>query len=82
MKIARGTYQLARFAQADAAEAVAQDEAVAAAPITVDADAPGTASASEQAFYASFAEWLEENDEVTVAGRARRQRAGWEVGHP
>lgn len=69
VKIARGTYQLARFAEADAAETVAQDEAVAAATVSVDVDAPGGgASVSEQAFYASFAEWLEGNDEATVAG--------------
>lgn len=82
VKIARGTYQLARFAEADAAETVAQDEVVAATPVAIDADAPGTASVSEQAFYASFAEWLEENDEVTVAGALGGSVLGGKWGTP
>jgi hypothetical protein len=82
VKIARGTYQLARFAEADAAETVAQEEAVATAPVTVDTDASGTGSVSEQAFYASFAEWLEENDEVTVAGALGGSVLGGKWGTP
>lgn len=82
VKIARGTYQLARFAEADAAETVAQDEAVAAAPVTIDADTPNAASVSEQAFYASFAEWLEENDEVTIAGPLGGSVLGGKWGTP
>ena len=67
-KIARGTYQRAKYAEAEAADAVAQDEAVAAMPVPIDTPDRGAASVSEQDFYASFAEWLEENDGVTVAG--------------
>jgi hypothetical protein len=82
VKIARGTYQLARFIEADAAETVAQDEAVAATPIVTNADAPNASSVSEQAFYASFAQWLEENDEVTVAGPLGGSVLGGKWGTP
>lgn len=68
VKIARGTYQLARYADADSAEAVAQDEAVATESVSIEIATTDPASLSEQDFYATFAEWLEENDEVTVAG--------------
>jgi hypothetical protein len=80
VKIARGTYQLARYADADAAETLAQDEAVAAEPVAIENAA--TDSVSEQDFYASFAEWLEENDEVTVAGALGGSVLGGKWGTP
>lgn len=82
VKIARGTYQLAKYAEAEAADAVAQDEAVAATPVPIDAPERGAASVSEQDFYASFAEWLEENDEVTVAGALGGSSLGGKWGTP
>jgi len=82
VKIARGTYQLAKYAEADAADAVAQDDAVATTPIAIDADDRTAGSVSEQDFYASFAEWLEENDEVTVAGALGGSSLGGKWGTP
>ncbi|WP_327752087.1 hypothetical protein VVT58_06445 [Sphingobium sp. SJ10-10] len=82
VKIARGTYQLARYADADAAEAVAQDEAVAAEQVVIENAATDPASLSEQDFYASFAEWLEENEEVTVAGALGGSVLGGKWGTP
>lgn len=82
VKIARGTYQLARFADADAAEAVAQDDAIAAEPVVVENATTDPASLSERDFYASFAEWLEENDEVTVAGALGCSVLGGKWGTP
>lgn len=82
VKIARGTYQLSRFADADAAEAVAQDEATAAEPITVETTSADPTSLSEPDFYASFAEWLEENEEVTVAGALGGSVLGGKWGTP
>ncbi|PTQ12163.1 hypothetical protein CLG96_06295 [Sphingomonas oleivorans] len=82
VKIARGTYQLAKFVDADAADAMAAEEAIASAP--VDADISGTASGpvAEQDFYASFAKWLEENDEATVAGSLGGSSLGGKWGTP
>lgn len=82
VKIARGTYQLARYVDADAAEALAQDEVIASTPVAIDSDATGASSVSEQDFYASFAEWLEENDEVTVAGALGGSSLGGKWGTP
>lgn len=82
VKIARGTYQLARYVEADAAETVAQDEAVAAVSVAVENATTDSASLSEQDFYASFAEWLEENDEVTVAGALGGSVLGGKWGTP
>lgn len=82
VKIARGTYQLARYAEAEAADAVAQDDAAAATPVAIDTGDRSAGSVSEQDFYASFAEWLEENDEVTVAGALGGSSLGGKWGTP
>ncbi|WP_076072937.1 hypothetical protein [Sphingomonas montana] len=82
VKIARGTYQLAKYAEADAADAVAQDDAVAATPVAIDTDDLYAGSVSEQDFYASFARWLMENDEVTVAGALGGGSLGGKWGTP
>lgn len=84
MKIARGTYQLARFADGDGA---AVDPGIAvpppdAADATVDAAERAAGTLTEQDFYASFAEWLEENDEVTVAGALGGSSLGGKWGTP
>jgi hypothetical protein len=65
VKVARGTHQLAQFVDADNAVASAQE--IATETIQVKAETPGSEALTEQDFYASFAEWLIENDEVTVA---------------
>lgn len=82
VKIARGTYQLARYADAEAAETIAQEEAVAADSVTIENAITDSVSLSEQDFYESFAEWLEENDEVTVAGALGGSVLGGKWGTP
>jgi hypothetical protein len=84
VKIARGTYQLARFS--DAERATVTDGTAAPTPDVSDeaADVAGRTpgSLTEQDFYASFAEWLEENDEVTVAGALGGSSLGGKWGTP
>jgi hypothetical protein len=80
VKVARGTYQLAKFVAADEAIANAQDLATVATP--VKAEAPGAELLTEQDFYASFAEWLTENDEVTVAAAFGGSSLGGKWGTP
>jgi len=84
VKIARGTYQLARFADSDGASV---DAGIAAPPpdaadATVDVAERTAGTLTEQDFYASFAEWLEENDEVTVAGPLGGSSLGGKWGTP
>ena len=80
VKVARGTYQLAQYVAADDAAASAQEAATVAAP--VKADTPGSETLTEQDFYASFAEWLEENDEATVAAALGGASLGGKWGTP
>ncbi len=81
VKVARGTYQLAKYVDADAADAVAADEALASVPI--GNATPGVGSTlTEQDFYASFAEWLVENDEATVAEALGGSSLGGKWGTP
>lgn len=79
VKVARGTYQLAKYV--DAADAAAADEALATVPIGNDA-AGSAGTLTEQDFYASFAEWLVENDEVTVAEPLGGSSLGGKWGTP
>lgn len=65
VKVARGTYQLAKFINAEDKIARAQEAETVATP--VQAQTPSAETLTEQDFYASFAAWLEENDEATVA---------------
>lgn len=62
VKVARGTYQLAKFAAADDAAARAQEIATSATP--VKAETPGSEALTEEDFYPSFANWLVESDKV------------------
>lgn len=84
VKIARGTYQLARFADIDAA--VVDNEAATVVPDVSDHAVAVAGRAAdtltEQDFYASFAEWLEENDEVTVAAALGGSSLGGKWGTP
>jgi hypothetical protein len=80
VKVARGTYQLAQYAAADDVAASAQEAETVAAP--VKAETPGSETLTEQDFYASFAEWLEENDEATVAAALGGASLGGKWGTP
>ncbi len=79
-KVARGTYQLVKFIEADDAAAASQE----AETVTtkVKPDTPGEPPLTEQDFYASFAEWLEENDEATVASELGGASLGGKWGTP
>lgn len=78
IKVARGTYQLSKYADADALEAQADDAATAALPVKVG----GPNSVTEQDFYSSFAAWLEENDEATFAAALGGSSFGGKWGTP
>lgn len=80
VKIARGTYQLAKYVAADDAAASATEADIVATQI--EAEAPGGAPLTEQDFYTSFAEWLEENDEATVAAPLGGSSLGGKWGTP
>jgi hypothetical protein len=55
VKVARGTYQLRKYVEADEAVAVAADDAVADQTVLSPA---GKTALTEQDFYDSFAQWL------------------------
>lgn len=80
MKVARGTYQLAKYIEAEDALASAHEAETMTA--TVKADTPGSEALTEQDFYNSFAEWLEENDEATVASALGGSSLGGKWGTP
>jgi len=82
VKVARGTYQLAKFVDAEAADAIAAEEAIASEPVTADPSVTTSGAVAEQDFYASFAEWLEENDEATVAEPLGGSSLGGKWGTP
>lgn len=64
-KVARGTYRLAKFVNAD--EVFAGSKEIAESTPSIIDNNVQSGVLNEQDFYASFAEWLEENDEATVA---------------
>lgn len=80
VKVARGTYRLAKFVAADDAIASAEEAETAATP--VKAETPGSEALTEQDFYTSFADWLQENDEVTVASALGGSSFGGRWGTP
>lgn len=80
VKVARGTYQLAKYVAAEDAIASLQEAETVALP--VKAETPGSETLTEQDFYASFAEWLEENDEATVASALGGGSLGGKWGTP
>lgn len=79
-KVARGTYQLTKFVDRDNAAASAQESATVETPVT--AENPGADQLTEKDFYSSFAEWLQENDEVTVAAALGGSSLGGKWGTP
>lgn len=82
IKVARGTYQLLRYAEADAAPALKADELEAATPVAADGTGSADLSLVEQDFYQSFAEWLVENDEATQADALGGSSLGGKWGTP
>ena len=80
VKVARGTYQLSKFVDADDALASAREAETVAT--LVKSETPGSETLTEQDFYASFAEWLEENDEATVAAALGGASLGSKWGTP
>lgn len=80
IKVARGTYQLAKFVEADDALSSAMEAETATAPVI--SETPGSETLTEQDFYASFAEWLVENDEATVAAALGGASLGSKWGTP
>ena len=79
-KVARGTYRLAKYVAEDNAVASAKETQTETAPVA--AETPGQESLTEQDFYASFAEWLKENDEATVAAPLGGSSLGGKWGTP
>lgn len=79
-KVARGTYQLTKYVEADEANAGAQE--IATASLAVVTQTPGFGTLTEQDFYDTFAEWLEENDEATVASALGGSSLGGKWGTP
>jgi hypothetical protein len=80
VKVARGTYQLAKFKDADDASAAAREAVTVGTP--VHAEGQGAEALTEQDFYASFASWLEENDEATAAAALGGASLGGKWGTP
>lgn len=68
VKVYRGTYQLAKYQDAQASSAVAVDQATANEPIQVEASDHVKVTLTESDFYESFAQWLvNDAEEVNVA---------------
>lgn len=78
IKVARGTYQLEKYATAEAIEAQAEEEATATSLVKSE----GIQAVTEQDFYESFAAWLEENDEATFASALGGSSFGGKWGTP
>ena len=78
IKVARGTYQLEKYVSAQSSDAQAEDAATASLPVKAN----GQTQITEQDFYDSFAEWLEENDEATVATALGGSSFGGKWGTP
>jgi hypothetical protein len=79
IKVARGTYQLRKYVEVEEANAIAAEDAVADETV---APASGPVPLTEQDFYESFAEWLEDNDEATVAAALGGASLGGKWGTP
>jgi hypothetical protein len=68
VKVYRGTYQLAKYQDAQASSAVAIDQAAANEPIQVETSGNLKVTLTESDFYESFAQWLmDDAEEVNVA---------------
>lgn len=79
VKVARGTYQLRKYVEVDEAVAIAAEDAVADQAVLSPA---GQSPLTEQDFYDSFAQWLEDNDEATLASALGGSSLGGKWGTP
>lgn len=72
VKVARGTYQLAKYVDAQSSVAVAEDRAAASQPVEVETAGHAKVTLLEADFYESFAQWLievaEEVNEAAALG--------------
>ena len=80
-KVARGTYQLVKYQDAQSSAAIAEDEAAAAHPIVVETPQHQKVTLLESDFYESFAVWLSEvaeevNAAVALGGSILRSKWG------
>ena len=67
-KVARGTYQLTKYQDAQSSAAIAQDQAFANEPLVIETPTHTKVTLLEADFYGSFAEWLADiAEEVNVA---------------
>lgn len=68
VKVARGTYQLSKYVEAQSIVSTMQEEAVSGQPVIVDTASHTAVSMVESDFYSSFAQWLVDGaEEVTAA---------------
>lgn len=79
IKVTRGTYQLAKYADD---ENLGRGLSVTGPILIGESNAAELKGPSEQDFYASFATWLEENDEATVASALGGASFGGKWGTP
>jgi hypothetical protein len=77
IKVARGTYQLANYVDADAGIVGPN-----ASETTVKVEASGSETIAERDLYAGFADWLMENDEATFAAPLGGNGFGGKWGTP
>lgn len=80
IKVARGTYRLVKFVEEDDVQASAEEHQVDA--VVVQTGSLVSEVMVEQDFYQSFADWLEENDEATVAAPLGGSVLGGKWGTP
>lgn len=76
----RGFYRLSKYIEAE--DAVANEQEDHDVSVEVPAETPGAEPLTERDFYESFAEWMEENDEATVASALGGARLGGKWGTP
>lgn len=79
-KVARGTYQLAKFVEEE--DTIVQSTEILQESNVIRIDGVFHIQLTEADFYDSFAEWLEENDEATVAAALGGSSLGGKWGTP
>lgn len=82
IKVARGTYQLAKFAQLREVPLDTSASEISTTIPTSECSQSNASQLTEQDFYDSFAEWLEDNDEATVASSLGGASLGGKWGTP
>jgi hypothetical protein len=80
VKVARGTYQLSKYYENENAFANARLRD--SDSTQIKAEEPSSEILTEQDFYVSFAEWLKENDEATIAAALGGASLGGKWGTP